>query len=91
MPLLAFVLAAASALAFNVPGDIQGEYGSENGTEWYDVSPATVLEGVDYQCNEVQVESHCTYSQPSDTSTPIGENDREQFELLNEDLDPIEP
>lgn len=90
VPLLVFILTVFAAFAFNMPNNspFQNEFGSPDGSEWYDVTSAQL--GQDYLCVEDEEAQHCTYDQPSSTmSNPIGDIER-RFVLLNEDLEPIE-
>jgi len=81
MPLLAFVLAAASALAFNMPAQDEETtvygltYDEENNEVWHPVDPDR--EGIDFQCNAAM--STCLYSSASTSSTPIKSG---EFEAL---------
>lgn len=77
MPLLAFVLAAASALAFNMPENERApEYGTpDDGQTWYDVTNVDMGPAPDeYQCN-ASTES-CLYSE-KDLESPITEEEGE--------------
>ncbi|QDH81199.1 hypothetical protein FKX85_20060 [Echinicola soli] len=61
MPLMAFVLAAASALAFNLPAEeVQGTKEAlidPSNNEWTDITGQ--MQGIHYNCDE-EVETDCT-------------------------------
>ncbi|AGA80555.1 DUF6520 family protein [Echinicola vietnamensis] len=60
MPLLAFVLAAASALAINLPAEeVQGTKEALNpaNNQWEDITGQ--MQGIHYNCDE-EVETDCT-------------------------------
>lgn len=86
LPLLAFVLAAFAAVAFNFPEEGNtSKYGSD-GIDTYDVTNVDMGPGADeYQCNSETLV--CLY-QDEELATPVPESEG-RFIPGNE-LDPIE-
>ncbi|SDD37954.1 hypothetical protein SAMN04488104_102718 [Algoriphagus faecimaris] len=67
LPLLAFVLVAFAAFAFNMPGELDPEYAQDpdNQEIWYDLSSVTPGPNT-YECDDVQ--DVCTRVLPSSSA-----------------------